>query len=189
GLLRRRAPGLRRWPWMLALLLGPAALVLLITGLPLGWELPEFQRFNFRGGLTLTPEFVALLVALATYTAAFIAEIVRAGIQSVGRGQREAAYSLGLPPALTLRKVILPQAMRVTVPPLTTPQLNHTKNSTLAAAIAYPDLVSVFAGTVLNQTGQAVEVIGVTMAVYLTISLAIAAAMNLYIRRVALVER
>lgn len=187
--LRRRAPGLRRWPWMLALLLGPAALVLLLAGLPLGWELPEFQRFNFRGGLTLTPEFVALLVALATYTAAFIAEIVRAGIQSVGRGQREAAYSLGLPPALTLRKVILPQAMRVIVPPLTNQYLNLTKNSSLAAAIAYPDLVSVFAGTVLNQTGQAVEVIGVTMAVYLTISLAIAAAMNLYNRRVALVER
>jgi general L-amino acid transport system permease protein len=194
-LLRQRARraagggGKRAWLWLFAVLLGPAALVLLVVGLPLSWELPEFQRFNFRGGMVLTPEFVALLLALSTYTAAFIAEIVRAGIQSVNQGQREAAYSLGLPPGLTLRKVILPQAMRVIVPPLTNQYLNLTKNSSLAAAIAYPDLVSVFAGTVLNQTGQAVEVIGVTMAVYLAISLAIAAAMGLYNRHVALVER
>lgn len=181
--------GKRAWLWPLVVLLGPAALVLLVVGLPLSWELPEFQRFNFRGGMVLTPEFVALLLALSTYTAAFIAEIVRAGIQSVSQGQREAAYSLGLPPGLTLRKVILPQAMRVIVPPLTNQYLNLTKNSSLAAAIAYPDLVSVFAGTVLNQTGQAVEVIGLTMAVYLAISLAIAAAMALYNRRVALLER
>ena len=114
---------------------------------------------------------------------------MRAGIQSVSQGQREAAYSLGLSPGQTLRHVVLPQAMRVIVPPLTNQYLNLTKNSSLAAAIAYPDLVSVFAGTVLNQTGQAVEVIGVTMAVYLTISLVIAALMNWYNRRVALMER
>lgn len=164
-------------------------MALALAGAPVSWELPVLQRFNFRGGMVLTPEFVALLVALSTYTAAFIAEIVRAGIQSVGKGQQEAAYSLGLSPGLTMRKVILPQAMRVIVPPLTNQYLNLTKNSSLAAAIAYPDLVSVFAGTVLNQTGQAVEVIGVTMAVYLAISLVIAALMNFYNRRVALVER
>ncbi|NLO79968.1 MAG: amino acid ABC transporter permease [Xanthomonadaceae bacterium] len=181
--------GLRYWLIAGLLLLAPAAAVSLAVGLPLGWELPEFRRFNFRGGLVLSPEFVALLTALSTYTAAFIAEIVRAGIQSVSQGQREAAYSLGLSPGQTLRHVVLPQAMRVIVPPLTNQYLNLTKNSSLAAAIAYPDLVSVFAGTVLNQTGQAVEVIGVTMAVYLTISLVIAALMNWYNRRVALVER
>jgi general L-amino acid transport system permease protein len=185
----RTGRALRAWPWALALLLGPAVLVLLVRGAPLAWDLPELHRFNFRGGMVLTPEFAALLTALSVYTAAFIAEIVRAGIQSVSRGQREAAYSLGLPPRLTLRKVILPQAMRVIIPPLTNQYLNLTKNSSLAAAIAYPDLVSVFAGTVLNQTGQAVEVIGITMAVYLAISLAIAAAMNVYNRRMALVER
>lgn len=177
------------WLWAAVILFAPMLLVLLLQGVPLVWELPELQRFNFRGGMVLTPEFVALLVALSTYTAAFIAEIVRAGIQSVSQGQREAAYSLGLSPGQTMRQIILPQAMRVIVPPLTNQYLNLTKNSSLAAAIAYPDLVSVFAGTVLNQTGQAVEVIGVTMAVYLTISLAIAALMSWYNRRVALVER
>jgi general L-amino acid transport system permease protein len=188
---RRERTGRRQrvWPWALALLLGPPGLVLLLAGVPVGWDVPELGRFNFRGGMVLTPEFVALLAALSIYTAAFVAEIVRAGIQSVSHGQREAAYSLGLPPSLTLRKVILPQAMRVIIPPLTNQYLNLTKNSSLAAAIAYPDLVSVFAGTVLNQTGQAVEVIGITMAVYLAISLSIAAAMNVYNRRVALVER
>lgn len=191
--VRRAAqPGrsMRNWAMGAIMLFGPAGLTLLLLGgLPLAWELPEFQRFNFRGGMVLSPEFVALVLALSTYTAAFIAEIVRAGIQAVSQGQREAAYSLGLSAGQTMRKVILPQAMRVIVPPLTNQYLNLTKNSSLAAAIAYPDLVSVFAGTVLNQTGQAVEVIGVTMAVYLTISLAIAALMGWYNRRVALVER
>lgn len=189
---RAPRPARSRWAWLWAavILFAPVLLVLLLLqGVPLVWELPELQRFNFRGGMVLTPEFVALLVALSTYTAAFIAEIVRAGIQSVSQGQREAAYSLGLSSGQTMRQIILPQAMRVIVPPLTNQYLNLTKNSSLAAAIAYPDLVSVFAGTVLNQTGQAVEVIGVTMAVYLTISLAIAALMGWYNRRVALVER
>lgn len=188
----KRASGRRKqaaWLGALGLLLGLPLAALTLAGAPLSWDAPVFQRFNFRGGMVLTPEFVALLLALSTYTAAFVAEIVRAGIQSVGKGQREAAWSLGLSPGLMLRKVILPQAMRVIVPPLTNQYLNLTKNSSLAAAIAYPDLVSVFAGTVLNQTGQAVEVIGVTMAVYLAISLAIAALMSIYNRRVALVER
>jgi general L-amino acid transport system permease protein len=189
---RRRERSGRRplvWPALLGLLLGLPLLAAVTVGLPLAWNLPEFTRFNFRGGMTVTPEFAALLLALSLYTASFIAEIVRAGIGSVSQGQREAAQALGLPPGIQLRKVILPQAMRVIVPPLTNQYLNLTKNSSLAAAIAYPDLVSVFAGTVLNQTGQAVEVIAVTMAVYLTISLSIAGLMSWYNRRIALVER
>jgi len=150
------------------------------------WAVPELRGFNFRGGVALLPELVALTVALSTYTAAFIAEVVRAGVQAVPRGQVEAARALGLSPGHVLRLVLVPQALRVIVPPLTNQYLNLTKNSSLAAAIAYPDLVSVFAGTVLNITGQAVEVIAITMAVYLAISLAIALAMNLYNRAFAL---
>lgn len=169
--------------------------VVAVTGLayvalePLGWERPVLTGFNFTGGLTLLPELVALLAALSIYTAAFIAEIVRAGILAVGRGQWEAALSLGLSRSQTLRYVVVPQAMRVIVPPMTNQYLNLTKNSSLAAAIAYPDLVLVFAGTVLVQTGQSVEVIAITMAVYLTLSLSISWAMNRYNARVALVER
>jgi len=173
----------------LALLLGLPALAFAATGFPLSWDYPELQGFNFRGGIAVIPELAALVTALSIYTAAFIAEIVRAGIQAVSHGQTEAAYSLGLRPGLTLRLVIIPQALRVIIPPLTSQYLNLTKNSSLAAAIAYPDLVSVFAGTVLNQTGQAIEVIAITMAVYLTISLLISLFMNWYNRRVALVER
>ena len=173
----------------LALLLGPLLVAALVTGFPVSWELPVLKGFNFRGGLVLIPEFMALLIALSVYTAAFIAEIVRAGILSVSHGQTEAAHALGLRPLQTLRLVVIPQAMRVIIPPLTNQYLNLTKNSSLAAAVGYPDLVSVFAGTVLNQTGQAIEVIAITMAVYLTISLTIAATMNWYNRRVALVER
>jgi general L-amino acid transport system permease protein len=171
------------------LLLGPPLLVALVTGLPWSWEYPELRGFNFSGGVRMLPEFVALLLALTLYTAAFIAEIVRAGIQSVSRGQTEAAYALGLRPRLTTRLIIIPQALRVIVPPLTSQYLNLTKNSSLAVAIGYPDLVSVFTGTVLNQTGQAVEVIAITMLVYLTISLLISMFMNWYNRRIALVER
>ncbi len=159
------------------------------TGWPLGFDAPVLKGFNFHGGLVLIPEFVALVLALALYTAAFIAEIVRAGILSVSRGQTEAAQALGLTRGQTLRLVVIPQALRVIVPPLTSQYLNLTKNSSLAAAIAYPELVSVFAGTVLNQTGQAIEVIAITMAVYLAISLLIALAMNMYNRRIALIER
>ena len=137
----------------------------------------------------IIPEFVALTFALSTYTAAFIAEIVRAGIMAVSHGQTEASYALGIRPAPTLRLVIIPQALRVIIPPLTSQYLNLTKNSSLAAAIAYPDIVLIFAGTVLMQTGQAVEIIAITMAVYLTISLVISMIMNWYNKKMALVER
>ncbi len=153
------------------------------------FQFPESGRFNIRGGIEVLPEFMALLFGLVIYTAAFIAEVVRAGILSVARGQTEAAYSLGLKGAPTLRLVVIPQAMRVIIPPLTSQYLNLTKNSSLAVAIGYPDLVQIFAGTVLNQTGQAVEVIAITMAVYLFISIVTSALMNLYNRRMALVER
>lgn len=150
---------------------------------------PKLGRFNFEGGLSIAPEFLALLIGLSTYTAAFIAEIVRAGLQGVPRGQSEAAAALGLSRRQALKLVILPQALRIIIPPLTNQYLNLTKNSSLAVAIGYPDLVSVFSGTVLNQTGQAVEVILITMAVYLTISLATAAFMNWFNARTSWAER
>ncbi|MFE1602019.1 amino acid ABC transporter permease [Methylobacterium sp. ID0610] len=177
----------------LALVLGLPLLawgVLALGGAdPVTFERPVKGTFNLRGGLQLFPEFVALVLGLSIYTAAFIAEVVRAGIQAVARGQTEAARALGLQPGPTLRLVVIPQAMRVIVPPLTSQYLNLTKNSSLAVAIGYPDLVQVFMGTVLNQTGQAVEVVAITMAVYLTISLVTATGMNLYNQRVALIER
>ena len=147
-------------------------------------SVPELQGFNFAGGFAISPEFAALLVGLATYTAAFIAEIVRAGILAVDRGQGEAAHALGLTRAQATRLVILPQALRVIVPPMTSQYLNLTKNSSLAVAIGYPDLVSI-ANTTMNQTGQAIEGIAVIMAVYLTISLSISAFMNWYNAHVA----
>ena len=152
---------------------------------PLPGDVPELSGFNFTGGAALSPEFAALLVGLVTYTAGFIAEIVRAGVLSVPAGQRDAARSLGLSPRDTTRHVILPQALRLIVPPLTSQYLNLTKNSSLAVAIGYPDLVSI-ANTTINQTGQALEGVALIMAVYLTISLAISGAMNAYNRRVAL---
>lgn len=155
--------------------------ICLVLAPPLsGIDIPKLKGFNFQGGMVLIPELIALLAALSMYTAAFIAEIVRSGILAVSHGQREAATALGLSSSKILTLVIIPQAMKVILPPLTNQYLNLTKNSSLAAAIAYPDLVSVFAGTVLNQTGQAVEVIGITMAVYLLISLSISALMMLY---------
>jgi general L-amino acid transport system permease protein len=160
-----------------------------LAGFPVDFIFPEKARFNINGGIEVLPEFAALLVGLVIYTAAFIAEVVRAGILAVSRGQTEAAYSLGLRPRPTLRLVVVPQAMRVIIPPLTSQYLNLTKNSSLAVAVGYPDLVQVFTGTVLNQTGQAVEVVAVTMAVYLTISLLTSLAMNIYNTRIALVER
>ena len=165
------------------------ALVFVATGMPVTLDFPELKGFNFVGGFHILPEFIALVLGLSLYTASFIAEIVRAGILAVPRGQNEAAQSLGLRPGATLRHVIIPQAMRVIIPPLTNQFLNLTKNSSLAVAVAYPELVSVFAGTVLNQTGQAVEVIFITMMVYLAISLATSGFMNWFNRRVALVER
>ena len=173
----------------LALVIGLPLAVLALAGFPLGFEFPAAGRFNINGGIEVLPEFVALLFGLSIYTAAFIAEVVRAGITAVSRGQTEAAYSLGLRARPTLRLIVVPQAMRVIIPPLTSQYLNLTKNSTLAVAIGYPDLVQVFTGTVLNQTGQAVEVVAITMAVYLTISLATSLLMNIYNSRIALVER
>jgi len=167
------------------LLLGLPLAAFLAAGAPLALERPALQGFNFAGGAILTPEFATLLGGLTLYTAAFIAEIVRAGVQAVDRGQFEAAYSIGLPRRRTMRLVILPQALRVIVPPLTSQYLNLTKNSSLAVAIGYPDLVSI-ANTTMNQTGQAIEGIAIIMAVYLTISLSISALMNWYNARIAL---
>lgn len=172
----------------LGLIVGLPVLAFFVAGMPLTLEYPELRGFNFVGGLKLTPEFVALLLALAIYTAAFIAEIVRAGILAVSHGQTEAAHALGIRSGPTLRLVVIPQAMRVIIPPLTSQYLNLTKNSSLAVAIAYPDLVSV-GGTVLNQTGQAIEVIAIWMVVYLSLSLGTSAFMNWYNQRMALVER
>ena len=152
---------------------------------PTPWSTPVLSGFNFTGGVTLTPEFATLLTGLITYTAAFIGEIVRAGVLSVGRGQLDAAYSIGLARRGALRYVVLPQALRLIVPPLTSQYLNLAKNSSLAVAIGYPDLVSI-ANTTMNQTGQAIEGIAIIMAVYLTLSLSISAFMNWYNRRVAL---
>jgi general L-amino acid transport system permease protein len=160
-----------------------------VMGAPLTFEVPELKGFNFQGGLTLIPELMALLLGLVIYTAAFIAEVVRAGILAIPHGQSEAAHALGLRNGLTMRLVIVPQALRVIIPPLTSQYLNLTKNSSLAVAVGYPDLVAVFAGSTLNITGRAVEVIFMTMGVYLTLSLLTAAFMNWFNARVALVER
>jgi general L-amino acid transport system permease protein len=173
----------------LALIIGLPLIVYLVLGAPIRFDLPELKGLNFATGLRIIPEFLALLLALSTYTAAFIAEIVRAGILAVNKGQTEAAYSLGLQPGLTLRLVVVPQALRVIIPPLTSQYLNLTKNSSLSVAIGYPDFFALFAGTTLNQTGQAIEIIALTMAVYLVISLFTSALMNFYNRRAALVER
>lgn len=159
------------------------------AGRPIEWDEPVLRGFNFQGGVNIPPELFALWFALTVYTAAFIAEIVRAGIQAVSWGQSEAAYALGLRPGRTMRLVIIPQALRVIVPPLTSQYLNLTKNSSLGVAIGFADMVAVTAGTTLNQVGQAIECIFLTMAVYLTISLSISAFMNWYNRRIALVER
>jgi general L-amino acid transport system permease protein len=172
----------------LGLILGPPLLVWLVSGAPTALDVPVFTRFSFRGGGSITPEFLSLLAGLVLYTAAFIAENVRGGIQAVPRGQSEAAAALGLRRTTALRLVILPQALRIVIPPTTSQYLNLMKNSSLAVAIGYPDLVSV-ANTSLNQSGQAIECISIMMGVYLTISLSISAVMNVYDRTVALVER
>jgi general L-amino acid transport system permease protein len=176
------------WTTLALILLLPGA-VYIALGQPLSWEYPTLRGFNFQGGIPIQPELMALVVGLSTYTASFIAEIVRAGIAGVPRGQREAANALGLSSGLTMRLVIIPQALRIIIPPLTSQYLNLTKNSSLAVAIGYPDFVSVFTGTVLNQTGQAVEVILLTMLVFLTISLLTSAFMNWFNKHIALVER
>jgi len=171
---------LRIWPYVLGLLIGLPLLTALLFGKPVTFEIPELKGFNFSGGSRVIPEFVALTVALSTYTAAFIAEIVRAGVLSVHKGQMEAGSSLGLSRGSTLRLIVVPQALRVILPPLTNQYLNLTKNSSLAVGIGYPDLFSVFAGTTLSQTGQAIEIIAITMGVYLLISLVTSAIMSFY---------
>ena len=173
----------------LGLIVGLPVIVFFLAGMPATLEFPEKGRFNIRGGMEILPEFAALLVGLVLYTGAFIAEVVRAGIMAVSKGQTEAAGALGLRTGPTLKLVVIPQAMRVIIPPLTSQYLNLTKNSSLAVFVGYPDLVQIFTGTVLNQTGQAVEVIMITMAVYLSISLITSMAMNWYNARIALVER
>jgi general L-amino acid transport system permease protein len=171
------------------LIVGLPLVAFAALGFPIGLERPELRGFNFVGGLRLIPEFVALLIALSTYTAAFIAEVVRAGVMAVPRGQTEAALALGLRRGPLLRLVVVPQALRVIVPPLANQYLNLTKNSSLAVAIGYPDLFALFAGTTLNQTHQAIEIIAITMLVYLLISLLTSLAMNLYNARLQLTER
>jgi general L-amino acid transport system permease protein len=175
------------WPALL-LVIGLPLVVWAIGGAPTALDIPKLVGFNFAGGKLMSPEFTALLIGLSTYTAAFIAEIVRAGILSVDSGQTEASKALGLTPSQRLRLVTLPQALRVIIPPMTSQYLNLTKNSSLGVAIGYPDLVAV-ANTTMNQTGQAIEAIAITMAVYLFISLAISFAMNWYNNRVRLIER
>ncbi|RJF87691.1 amino acid ABC transporter permease [Oleomonas cavernae] len=173
----------------LGLIIGLPLLTYLFAGDPVSWEMPAKGTFNIAGGVTIIPELAALAIALSLYTASFIAEIVRAGIQSVGKGQSEAAHSLGIRHGTTLRLVVIPQALRVIIPPLTSQYLNLLKNSSLGAAIGYPELVAVMTGTVNSQTNQAVEAIALAMAVYLTVSLLISAGMNWYNARKALVER
>jgi general L-amino acid transport system permease protein len=187
---QQEATGIRPavWPVALGLLIGLPVVVWALLGAPFDVELPALRGFNIQGGLTLSPEYFALLLGLVTYTASYIAEIVRSGIQAIPQGQWEAAGALGLSNGLALREIILPQALRVIVPPMTSQYLNLTKNSSLAVAIGFQDIVSI-ANTTLNQTGQAIEGIAVIMAVYLTISLSISLFMNWYNARIALVER
>jgi general L-amino acid transport system permease protein len=171
-----------------ALIIGLPLITWWLAGAPVAMNVPELSGFNFKGGVSISPEFTALLLGLVLYTSAFVAEVVRAGIQSVGKGQREAAMSIGLKPGHVLNLVILPQALRVIVPPLTSQLLNLTKNSSLAVAIGYPDFVSV-AGTTINQTGQAIEGVALIMLVYLAFSLSTSAFMNWYNKKIAIVER
>lgn len=164
-------------------------LVFLALGRPLSFDFPSAGKFNIIGGMVVQPEYLALLFGLTVYTGAFITEVVRAGILSVSHGQTEAAFALGIRPTVTTRLIIVPQALRVIIPPLTSQYLNLTKNSSLAVFVGYPDLTSVFTGTVLNQTGQAIEVVALSMLVYLSFSLITSLVMNIYNRRKALVER
>ena len=190
GTRRQQATG-RPFPlgrWAIAFLIGFPVLGWLASGASLTLEVPELRGFNFVGGWSLSPEFTALLAGLVIYTSAFVAEVVRSGVQAVNNGQWEAAGSLGLRRGQVLRLVVLPQALRVIIPPMTSQYLNLTKNSSLAVAIGYPDIVSVV-NTTLNQTGQAIEGILIIMAAYLTVSLSISIFMNWYNKRIALVER
>lgn len=170
------------------IIIGFPLMTWLAFGTPMEMDIPVLRGFNFVGGMTLSPEFIALLLGLVLYTAAFVAEVVRAGIQSVSKGQTEAAFSIGLKPGQVLNLVILPQALRVIIPPLTSQMLNLTKNSSLAVAIGFPDFVSV-ANTTINQTGQSIEGVALIMLVYLIFSLSTSVFMNWYNKKTALVER
>ena len=172
----------------MALIVGLPVLAFFAAGMPLSIEFPQQSTFNLTGGFQIKPEFLSLYLALSFYTASFIAEIVRAGIMGVSKGQTEAAAALGLRPGSILRLVVVPQAMRIIIPPLTSQYLNLTKNSSLAIAVGYPDLVAI-GGTILNQTGQAIEVVAIWMVVYLGFSLVTSAFMNWFNARMALVER
>jgi general L-amino acid transport system permease protein len=188
---RLRATG-RAFPSVLAglaIIVALPAIAYQATGAPLAWDWPALRGFNFVGGISVPPAFCALIVALAIYTSCFIAEIVRAGIQSVGHGQTEAARALGVKPTRTMRFIILPQAMRVIIPPLISQYLNVTKNSSLAIAIGFPDLVSVWMNTSLNQSGRAIPIVAMTMAFYCAVSLAVSLVLNVYNRRMQLTER
>jgi general L-amino acid transport system permease protein len=175
-----RGHAMRIWPYVLGMLIILPLVAIVVFGAPIGFEVPALKGFNFAGGSRIIPELVALTLALTMYTASFIAEVVRAGILSVHKGQMEAGLSLGLSRGTVLRLIVVPQALRVILPPLTNQYLNLTKNSSLAVAIGYPDLVSVFAGTTMSQTGQAIEIIGITMGVYLALSLITSAMMSFY---------
>jgi general L-amino acid transport system permease protein len=180
--------------YSLALLIVLPLLSFLFGGVSLGFELPELKKLSkisyiYEGGISLPPELIALVLALSLYTSTFVAECVRAGIEGVSKGQKEAAASVGLTPNQVLKLVIMPQALRIIIPPTTNQYLNLTKNSSLAAAIAYPDLVLVFAGTALMQTGKAIEIVSITMLTYLTISLTIAAIMNWYNKKIEIKEK
>jgi general L-amino acid transport system permease protein len=176
-------------PVGIAMIVGLPVLTHLALGAPLGWEVPELSGFNFQGGMAVPPSFCALVVALAVYTSCFIAEIVRSGIQSVSKGQHEAASSLNLHSNLTMRLIILPQALRVIIPPLISQYLNVTKNSSLAIAVGFPDLVSVWMNTSLNQSGRAISIVAMTMAFYCIVSLTVSFILNIYNRRIMLKER
>lgn len=186
ALTGKRIPVL--WPSLGMVIVLPL-LVFILTGAPLSFDYPVLQGFNFTGGTSVPPAFCSLLIALVVYHSAFIAENVRAGIQSVSHGQTEAAYSLGLRPGLTVRLIIIPQAMRAIVPPLISVWMNVVKNSSLAVAIGFPDLVSVFMQTSLNQSGYAIEIVAMVMLFYMTVSLTISAALNVYNKSVQLKER
>ena len=178
----------------LGIFIGLPFLIFLVGGFDLSFSFPELKQlaqtsYTYEGGMGIPPELTALTLALTLYTATFIAENVRAGIQGIGKGQKEAAASIGLPPGQVLKLVIMPQALRIIIPPTTNQYLNLTKNSSLAAAIAYPDLVLVFAGTAMMQTGRAIEIVAITMATYLSISLAISLFMNWYNKRIAIKEK
>jgi len=172
-----------------AIIIGAPTLVFFISGMPASLDFPALKGFNFKGGITFIPELLALAFALSIYTATYIAEAVRAGIEAVPKGQKEAANALGLKDYIILKKVILPQALRVIIPPVINQYLNLTKNSSLATAIGYPELVTVFAGTSLNQVGQAIEIILMTMAVYLIISIVISLVMNYFNAKTRIKER